>query len=187
MSDIEKTLKNLSVSKTEREEYIYSNSFNPYYLLDNETERVTRNNPQFVDQQGRYEDFNYRIQADINNKIRDKYRGIKPLINFNINKLNEREELEALRPFETIPDWIYYIRNNTDKTSFKDGKLKEKLSDRKELKEGGRIKLAEGTLEDPEDRNNMYAGESFFETTRPSLRAILEKRSEVMNEQRETN
>ena len=51
--------------------------------------------------------------------------------------------------------------------------------------EGGRVELAEGG--DPEDRNNMYAGESFFETTRPSLRAILEKRSEVMNEQRETN
>jgi len=33
----------------------------------------------------------------------------------------------------------------------------------------------------------MYAGESFFETTRPSLRAILEKRKEVMNEQRQTN
>jgi len=42
--------------------------------------------------------------------------------------------------------------------------------------EGGRVELAEGG--DPEDRNNMYAGESFFETTRPSLRAILEKRRE---------
>ena len=41
---------------------------------------------------------------------------------------------------------------------------------------GGRINLAKGG--DPEDRNNMYAGESFFETTRPSLRAILEKRRE---------
>jgi hypothetical protein len=51
--------------------------------------------------------------------------------------------------------------------------------------EGGRVELAEGG--DPEDRNNMYAGESFFETTRPSLRAILEKRNEVLDEQRKTD
>jgi|TARA_R110002074_G_scaffold113305_1_gene242364 hypothetical protein len=51
--------------------------------------------------------------------------------------------------------------------------------------EGGRVELAEGG--DPEDRNNMYAGESFFETTRPSLRAILEKRNEVIDEQRKTD
>tara|TARA_R110002020_G_scaffold208050_1_gene413697 strand:- start:35 stop:4828 length:4794 start_codon:yes stop_codon:yes gene_type:complete len=187
MVDIETTLKKLSISKRERQEYLYSNSFDPYYLLNNETERLVRNNPQFVNQVGRDEVFNYEVQAYVNDQIRDKYRGKKPLINFNINKLSEREELEALRPFETVPDWIYYIRNNTDKTSFKDGKIKEKLSDRKKLKEGGRIKLAEGTLEDPEDRNNMYAGESFFETTRPSLRAILEKRNEAINEQRQTN
>ena len=51
--------------------------------------------------------------------------------------------------------------------------------------EGGRVELAEGG--EPEDRNNPYTGESFFETTRPSLRAILEKRNEVINEQRQTN
>jgi len=176
MVDIVNTLKKLSISKTERQEYLYSNSFNPYYLLNNETERLVRNNPQFVDQVGRNQVFNYEIQANINDQIRDKYRGKKPLINFNINKLSEREELEALRPFETVPDWIYYIRNNTDKTSFKDGKIKEKLSNRKKLSLGG-----------PADRNNPYAGESFFETTQPSLRARLEKRSEVLNEQREAN
>ena len=51
--------------------------------------------------------------------------------------------------------------------------------------EGGRVELAEGG--EPEDRKNPYTGESFFETTQPSLRAILEKRNEVMNEQRQTN
>ena len=41
--------------------------------------------------------------------------------------------------------------------------------------------------DNPEDRSSKYLGESFFETTRPSLISILEKRNEVINEQRETN
>tara|TARA_R100000742_G_C4279500_1_gene104259 strand:+ start:4566 stop:8504 length:3939 start_codon:yes stop_codon:yes gene_type:complete len=56
---------------------------------------------------------------------------------------------------------------------------------RQELKLGG--PPVSNVKDNPEDRSSKYLGESFFETTRPSLISILEKRNEVINEQRETN
>jgi hypothetical protein len=56
---------------------------------------------------------------------------------------------------------------------------------RQELKLGG--PPVANADDNPVDRINPYTGETYFNTAKPSLLAILEKRSEVTDEQRETN
>jgi len=56
---------------------------------------------------------------------------------------------------------------------------------RQELKLGG--PPVANADDDPVDRINPYTGETYFNTAKPSLLAILEKRNEVTDEQRKTN
>ena len=87
---------------------------------------------------------------------------------------------------ERIPDMLGDIEViKRDDARFDQGKILKSLNKRKTLSLGG--PPVANAKDDPKDRYSKYLGESFFETTEPSLLATLEKRSEVIDEQRKTN
>ncbi len=176
IQDVNLNLKSLGVSKRDRNNLIYNNSYLPSYLLDSRADSLIQNNPSFRKLVGSSIVFDYDLQEKINENLRNKYYGVKTLINFNYNSELERERLRDIEAIP-LPEWANYIKNfNVETKEFVDGMVREVDNEREQNFEGGL--QVQNAVDDPKDRINEYTGEPYSVTAGDSFVEVLERRNE---------
>lgn len=175
-----KFLKDASLgNETQRKHFVYNNTNFSSALSPVDIQNILKSNPDLREVSTNVSMFKKSF-ADSLMDLHGNYHGLL-LINFDKTVLFSDQKIATEKIDERIPNMlgdIEFIKR--DPARFNKGKILKRLN----KKIGGEVS---NVKDNPEDRSSKYLGESFFETTRPSLRAILEKRNEVINEQRETN
>jgi len=180
-----KFLKDASLGdKIQRKHYVYSNKNFSTDLSLTDRENILKSNPDLRESSTN----TYLFKKSFGDNIRElhgKYHGLL-LINFDNTILFSDQKTATEKIGERIPDMLGDIEViKRDDARFDQGKILKSLNKRKPLSLGG--PPVANADDDPVDRLNPYTGETYFNTAKPSLLAILEKRSEVTDEQRETN
>ena len=175
-----KFLKDASLgNETQRKHFVYNNTNFSSALSPVDIQNILKSNPDLREVSTNVSMFKKSF-ADSLMDLHGNYHGLL-LINFDKTVLFSDQKIATEKIDERIPNMlgdIEFIKR--DPARFNKGKILKRLN----KKIGGEVS---NVKDNPEDRSSKYLGESFFETTRPSLISILEKRNEVINEQRETN